>query len=144
MRCPKCQSEYNVKNGFVGKVQRYKCKWCGNNFLLDYSQVVDREKKRRFGLAMYLEGLGFHSIARLLNVSHVSVMNWVKKYGSELSKIRNPKPVKVMELDELHTYVGSKKTTVGYGLLLIEGRESSLISLLEIEGLKRVKCCGTK
>ena len=58
---------------------------------------------------MYLEGFGFHSIARLLNVSHVSVMNWVKKYGSELSKIRNPKPVQVMKLDETHSYVGSKK-----------------------------------
>ena len=69
---------------------------------------------------MYLEGLGFHSIARLLNVSHVTVMNWVKKYGRELSKIRNPKPVQIMELDEIHSYVGRKKTTDGYGLLLID------------------------
>ena len=80
-----------------------------NNFPIDYFQVAEKEKKRRFGLAMYLEGLGFHSTGRLLNVSHVSVMNWVKKYGSELSKIRNSKPVQVMELDELHSYVGSKK-----------------------------------
>ena len=58
---------------------------------------------------MYLEGLGFHSIAKLLNVSHVSVMNWVMKYGSELSKIRNAKPVRVMELDEIYSYTGSKK-----------------------------------
>ena len=81
---------------------------------------------------MYLEDLGFHSIARLLNVSHVSVINWVKKYGGELSKIRNPNPVQVIELDEIHTYVGSKKTINGFGLLLIEGRENSLISFLEI------------
>ena len=144
MKCFKCQSEENVKNGIVRGIQRYKCKECGNNFSIDYSQVVEKEKKRRFGLAMYLEGLGFHSIGRLLNVSHVTVMNWVKKYGSELSKIRNPKPVQVMELDEIHTYVRSKKTINGSGLLLIEGQESSLISLLEIEEQKQVKCCGTK
>ena len=35
-------------------------------------------------------------------------MNRVKKYGSELSKIRNPKPVQVMELDEIHSYIGPK------------------------------------
>jgi transposase-like protein len=144
MKCSKCQSEHHVKNGIVRGVQRYKCKECGNNFSIDYSQVVEKEKKRRFGLAMYLEGLGFHSIARLLNVSHVSVMNWVKKYGSELSKIRNPKPVQVMELDEIHSYVGSKKTINGFGLLLIEGPESSLISFSGIEEQRQVKDFGMK
>jgi len=71
MRCPKYQSGYNVKNGFVIGVQRYKCKECGNSFSLDYSQVVDRD----------LKVIGFHSIAKLLNVSLVPVINWVKKYG---------------------------------------------------------------
>ena len=93
---------------------------------------------------MYFEGLGFHSIARLLNVSHVTVMNWVKKYGKELSSIRNPKPVQVMELDEIHSYVGSKKTINGFGLLLIEGRASSLISFSEIGEQKQEKHCGIK
>jgi transposase-like protein len=69
MRCSKCQSDHNVKTGTVRGLQRYKCKVCGNNFTIDYDQVVEKEKKRRFGLAMYLEGLGFHSIGRLLNVS---------------------------------------------------------------------------
>lgn len=144
MKCPKCESEHHVKNGRVRGIQRYKCKECGCNYSIDYTQMVEKEKKRRFGLAMYLEGLGFHSIGRLLSVSHVSVMNWVKKYGSELSEIRNPKPVQVMELDELHSYVGSKKTINGFGLLLIEGQENSLVSLLEIEEQKPAVFCGIK
>ena len=144
MKCSKCQSENKIRNGIVRNVQRYKCKECGNNFSIDYSQVAERDRRRRFGLAMYLEGLGFHSIGRLLNVSHVTVINWVKKYGSELSKIRNPKPVQVMELDEIHSYVGSKKTINGFGLLLIEERESSLISFSEIGEQKQVKSCGIK
>jgi len=144
MKCPKCQSEHNVKNGIVRNIQRYQCKECGKNFTIDYFQVTEREKKRRFALAMYLEGLGFHSIGRLLNVSHVSVINWVKKYGSELSKIRNAKPVQIMELDEIHTYVKSKKTINGFGLLLIETHENLLISFSAIEEQKQEKFCGTE
>ena len=71
-------------------------------------------------------------------------MNWVKKYGIELSSIRNPKLVQVIEMDELHSYVGSKKTINGFGLLLIESQENSLISFWEIGEQKQVKCCGIK
>jgi transposase-like protein len=85
----------------------------GCNYTFDYSHFAEKENKRRFGLSMYLEGTGFHSIGRLLKVSHVTVMNRVKKYGSELSKIRNSKPVQVMELDEIHTYAGRKKLPMG-------------------------------
>jgi len=78
---------------------------------------------------MYLEGLGFSSIGRILRVSHVSVLNWVRKYGREIDFIRNDNPVELMELEELHTYIGHKKTTDGFGLVLIEKRKSTLISL---------------
>jgi transposase-like protein len=144
MNCPKCQSENKVKNGVVRNRQRYKCKDCGTNYTFDYSYFAEKEKKRRFGLSMYLEGLGFSSIGRLLNVSHVTVLNWVKKYGGELKQVGNPKPVRVMELDELHTYVGSKKITNGSGLLLIEKQENTLISFWETEGQKQAKDCGTR
>ena len=143
MQCPKCQSSHNVKNGIVNERQRYKCKDCGCNYTFDYAHFAEKESKRRLGLSMYLEGLGFHSIGRLLKVSHVTVINWVKKYGSALSKIRNSKPVQVMELDELHTYVGRKKTTDGSGLLLTETQENTLILFWETGEVKQEKCCGT-
>ncbi len=39
-------------------------------------------------------------------------------------------PVEVVELDEMHTYVGRKKTSGGYGLLLIDMENgSSLLSV---------------
>jgi len=138
MKCPKCKSEDSVKNGFMKGHQRYKCKECGCNYTVDYEKVSAKDKKMRFALALYLEGLGFHSIARLLNVSHVTVMNWIKKFGTALSLIRNPKPVKIMELDEMHTYVGSKKTTDGFGLALIERHENTLIWLLGTEAHTQV------
>ena len=144
MKCPKCKFEKSVKNGIIRGAQRFKCKECGYNYTVGYEQVSEKEKKRRFGLSMYLEGLGFHSIGRLLQVSHVTVMNWVRKYGSELSSIRNQKPVRIMELDEMHSYVGHKKTTDGYGLVLIERQENTLILLLETEAALQVNNCGAK
>ncbi len=93
---------------------------------------------------MYLEGLGFNSIGRLLNVSHVAVIKWVKKYGSQLVEIKNPNSVSIVELDEMHTYVMSKKTTVGFGLQLIEMENDTLISFLATEVPKQEKDCGIK
>ena len=42
MKCSKYQSEQHVKNGIVRSVQRYKCKECGCNFSIDYSQVTEK------------------------------------------------------------------------------------------------------
>ena len=81
--------------------QRYKCKTCGCNYTRSYAYYQKKDKKRRFTLSMYFEGLGSHPIAQLLGVSHVSVINWVKKYGNQLIDIRNPRPCRIMELDEI-------------------------------------------
>ena len=92
------------------------------------------ETSFRFG---YVSGrFGFSLYSRVVECKPCYSNELGKKYGSELSQIRNPKPVQVLELDELHTYVQSKKTTNGFGLLLIEMQESSLISFLELEEQK--------
>ncbi|MDR2927810.1 MAG: hypothetical protein LBV41_06395 [Cytophagaceae bacterium] len=44
-----------------------------------------------------------------MNVSHVSEYHWIRKFGTQVEAVTNDKPVEVMELDELHTYVGRKK-----------------------------------
>lgn len=133
MECPKCKSESKIRSGVVRGLQRYKCKSCGCHYTIGFTQQAEKERKRRFALSLYLEGLGFHSIGRLLGVSHVSALKWVRKYGRELESIRNPCPAQMVELDELHTYVGHKKTGVGCGLALIETPDSTWISLLGTE-----------
>jgi transposase-like protein len=137
MKCPKCKNESHVKNGIIKGLQRYKCKSCGFNYSVQYKSTATRDYTRRFALMLYLEGLGFHSIGRLLHVSHVSVINWIKKYGKQLEWIKNDKPVNIVELDELHTFLGSKKTTAGFGLQLIERQGNTLISLLGTEEQKQ-------
>lgn len=91
-------------------------------------------------LELYLEGLGFRSIGRILKVSHVSIYNWIKSFGEKVEAIRvSCKTPEVIEMDELHSYIGSKKTIAGYGLLLIDLGRSSWISDLGQGMLQQVE-----
>ena len=144
MKCPRCGSDHKVKNGIVRNLQRYKCKECSNNYTVEKKSTAVESSKRRLGLMMYLEGLGFNSIGRILGVSHVAVIKWIKRYGSELNAIKNDKPARIVEADEMHSYIGSKKTTVGYGLQLIEMPESTLVLLLGTEEAKQGGNFGNK
>ena len=74
---------------------------------------------------IYLEGLGFRSIGRILKFSNVTILHWIRSFGEKIMQIQNPRTVKVVEIDEMHTYIGSKKTAAGYGWLLIEFKKDS-------------------
>jgi hypothetical protein len=60
--------------------------------------------------------MGFRAIERLKGVHHTTIINWVKSAGKLLPNANEPKPIpEVAELDELETFVGSKKTKFGSG-----------------------------
>ena len=132
MNCPKCKLDKQIKDGIVKSRQRYQCKSCGYRFTVSHRGIADKLKKD--ALHLYLEGLGFRSIGRFLNVSHVSVYNWIKSFGEKVAEIRSEEAIEVIEMDEMHSYIGSKKTTVGYGLLLIGMGSGSLTTKLAIVG----------
>ena len=47
-------------------------------------------------------GNGFRRLERILKVSHVSVINWVKKAGAKLEKVpKKDEKVEALELDKL-------------------------------------------
>ena len=140
--CPKCKSVNFRKDGIVKSRQRYFCRDCRHRFTVE--QIGKSNELKRNALVLYLEGLGFRSIGRYLNVSHVAVFNWIKAFGEKLDEFRNSGEIEVVELDEMHTYIGSKKTIAGYGLLLIEmGIDSSIVKLAQ-EELKQGKSFGIK
>lgn len=59
---------------------------------------------------MYLNGMGFRAIERVTKVSHATIINWVKEEGENLSDSPELETVpEVGEIDELQTFVGSKK-----------------------------------
>ena len=143
MRCPKCLCEERVKSGIIKGRQRYKCKECKCNYTVELKSTAKPLSVKKQALHLYLEGLGFRSIGRFLGVSNVSVLNWIKSFGKEVEKLHwESKEIEMVEVDEMHTYIGSKKTIVGYGLLLIDMEKDSSTSLLATGVIKRQKSFG--
>ena len=142
MKCLKCNSHELCKNGVNTGIQRYKCKNCGYNF------TTGRPSKplhlKRLALQLYLEGLGFRSIGKVLKVSHVSVHNWIRNFGQKIKELRKNNEISIVKIDEMHTFIGSKKTAVGSGFLLIGFEKSSSTSLLVIGESKTEKSSITQ
>lgn len=60
-------------------------------------------------LKLYLEGMGFRAIGRVLDVNFVTVYYWIKKWGESVFLPLSKEPIEIMELDEIHTYISNKK-----------------------------------
>ncbi|WP_454064725.1 IS1 family transposase [Candidatus Nitrospira salsa] len=108
MNCPRCTSPDKVKSGFKSGRQRYKCKACAFFFTVAQKSDTATPAQRRLALTLYLEGLGFRSIGRIVGFSHVAVYQWVKAFGETVESIKRP-AAQIVELDELHSYVRHKK-----------------------------------
>lgn len=123
MRCMKCGGENYRKDGRVnGGDQRYLCRHCGYRFTREKLKGQPLEKKRQ-AVQLYLSGLGFRRIAAFLDVSHVAVQRWVRHCAEHVREMEATLPetrVAMMEIDEMFTYVQSKKTGSTCGFLLIE------------------------
>jgi hypothetical protein len=47
---------------------------------------------------------GFRAIGRILKISYVTVFQWIKKWGENLELPKRNESIKIVELNELHTY----------------------------------------
>jgi len=52
--------------------------------------------------------MGFRVIGRILKISYATVYLWVIKLGESVDMTKAEKPVAVVEIDEMHSYVGRK------------------------------------
>jgi transposase-like protein len=118
MECPECKSIHVRKNGKNRGKQNHICVNCGRQFIQDYAQGSGyRGEVKAFCLRMYVNGMGFRGVERVTGVHHTTVINWVRQVGENLPDAYDPETVpQVGELDELETFVGSKKTKFGCGL----------------------------
>ncbi len=141
--CPKCKSENRSKDGIVREKQRYRCKECNYRYTVERREAKESTPEiRKLALKLYLEGLGFRSIGRILEFSHVAVYHWIRAFGAEIVSLGDSGSASIVEIDEMHSYIGSKKTTVGYGLLLIDLENGLSILSLGDEIRKQVKYFG--
>jgi transposase-like protein len=117
MQCPDCGSSHTRKNGRNKGKQNHICVDCGRQFIDHYNPPKGySEDIKRECLRMYVNGSGFRAIQRVKGVHHTTVIYWVKQVGELLPDAYAPESQpQVGELDELETFVGSKKTKSGYG-----------------------------
>ena len=111
--CPHCtQTRYQVKDGLTGAgSQRVRCRACGKRYTPSPKIAGYTTDMRVQALKMYVDGLNFRRIARLLGVHHQTVINWVNAAAERVPEaVPRPTDADTVELDELYTFVGQKKS----------------------------------
>ena len=103
--CKRCGALDYVKSGTVRGHQRYRCHSCGCNF----TDTPLRGKPAAMkALAVLLYGMGnmsFSMIGRLLGVSNVAVLKWVRAEASALPEPEVPAQVVTVEVDEMWHFI---------------------------------------
>ena len=113
-RCPHCQrDEQQVKAGRnPSGSQRYRCQVCDRKYTPEPNEAGYPQAVRDQAVRLYVDGLNFRRIGRTLGVNHQSVIHWGKAHVAGLPDtppMPNGRP-EVVELDELFTFVGEKRT----------------------------------
>ena len=125
--CKGCGSVDLVRSGFVRGHQRYLCKSCRMNFTNTPARGKPAAMKD-MALAMHtIGGMSFCGIGKILGVSDVAVLNWVRAKAKQLPDVPAPPPSgdasgedKPVLLDEMWHFVKKKPQSSGYGELSIQ------------------------
>jgi transposase-like protein len=95
-----------------GGNQRHRCQRCRKYFTQQHWPKGHDPHLREQALRMYLEGVSELARDRQntgCGVHHQSVANWIKAAADALpQQVADNTPTKIVEVDELFTYVGKK------------------------------------
>jgi len=121
INCPKCQGSQIVKSGIVKGRQRFQCKSCHYFFTV----MKDGKKIEAYyvikALQLFIEGVSLREIERLIGISHVSVLNWVKKYKITAPENNDYHPTyKVLKHTELLDYLADREQIKDSGIIISE------------------------
>ena len=119
IECKKCGNARVVKAGFINGNQRYQCKGCGCRFQPNRRKGRP-ESVKRLAVLLYLCGLSMRTISKIVKTDVHAVYRWIRKFAEENYEKPAPKSSKVVvELDEMWHYIKAKKTSAGYGRLIV-------------------------
>ena len=105
LRCKRCGSTEQVKNGLMRGKQRYRCKGCGLNFTDTPPRGMPLAMKVT-AVLLYLSGLSMNRTAKLLGVSTPTVMAWIERFAEVHAQKPEPEGrALVVELDEMWHYL---------------------------------------
>ena len=98
------------KHGYTkSHSQRYRCQHCQKSYTPIQKARGYSEETRKQALQMYIDGVNFRRIGRFLGIHHQSVINWVNASADQIPEAPVPEAVDDVEMDELFTFIGSKK-----------------------------------
>ena len=113
--CKRCQGTDYVKHGTVRNLQRYKCKACGYHFT-DTPLRGKPPVMKALALMLYAMGnMSFCSIARILGVSDVAVLNWVRNEARQLPEPSVTAETVIITLDEMWHFLKKRLRNSGFG-----------------------------
>ncbi|MFT4983114.1 MAG: transposase-like protein [Flavobacterium sp.] len=121
LACPKCQGNQIIKSGVINSKQRYLCKKCNYFFTVPkIGKKIDDYYVTK-ALQLYLEGLSYREIERIIGVSHVTISNWVKSFNIKKPSHANYHPTyKIFNHLELIAYIKNKDLLSGAGMIITE------------------------
>ena len=121
LACPKCQDNHIVKSGVIKGRQRYLCKKCSYFFTVNkIGKKIDNYYVTK-ALQLYLEGLSFREIERIIGVSHVTVSKWIKEFNIKKPSQADYHPTyKIFNHLELIEYLKNKEKLSGAGMIITE------------------------
>lgn len=119
--CPKCKHDNYVKSGIVKGRQRYSCRDCQYHFtVLKEGKNIDPYYVVK-AIQLYVEGVTLREIERILGVSHVSVMNWIRQYGITRPDNLEYRPTyKVFSHAELIEFMSQRENLHSSGCIINE------------------------
>ena len=114
IKCPKCNSDYIVKNGFKNKTQRYKCKNCDKFFSISTNTITSnvRLSYNQF-LNFMICLINYNTIeetAKIVGFSDRDTYNIRIKIISTLKKYKKEKLKGIVQCDEKYVRLSFKGT----------------------------------
>jgi len=114
MKCLRCkQTTRQIKAGKNNSgSQRWRCKDCQKNYTPKPNPKGYRQEIKTLAFRLYMEGNTLRGIGRILKIHHQTVTNWLAVYAKNLPAGPFPDSVEIGEMDELYTFIESKKTDI--------------------------------
>lgn len=115
LHCKRCGSVDFAKSGLARGHQRYRCRGCGCHFT---NTPLRGKPPAMKALAILLYGMGgmsFSMIGRVLGVSDVAVLKWVRAEAAALPEPIVSPSVVTVEVDEMWHFLKKSLPSSGSG-----------------------------
>ena len=115
LRCKRCGLSDYAKSGQARGHQRYRCRACGCHFTDTPLRGKPPAMKALAVLLYGMGGMSFSAISRVLGVSDVAVLKWVRAEAAALPEPEVAAEVVTVEVDEMWHFLRRSLPSSGSG-----------------------------